>query len=454
VRGALLGLLTVLGVLGGCSVTVPGTPNAGTGAVRGEVDTSFVHGAGRTPVDQVAAAVLLDVQEYWRRSFPETFGTPWQELRGGFHSVDTTEPDTTPPPCADSATEVEGNAYYCSRADAIVWDRAALLPVLRERFGDVAVVVVLAHEVGHAVHHRAGIGAAERLEQPERYPTILTEAMADCYAGSFLRWVVDGHAGHLDVTPGELDAALDAMITFRDPLGTDRTDREAHGNAFDRVSAFQDGYQHGAGLCAGMTVDNRRFTLRDFTSLEDQASGGNMEFHRMVAAVSDDLNRYFTALVTRHGHTWRPPTLRETTGTPRCAGEQGPVAFCPTDGAVELDPSGDLPRLHRDTGDYATGTLLATRYGLAALAAMGRPVDGEEAGRAAVCLAGAYTGEVFQRQEGFGLSPGDLDEAIQVLLHHDYGSRGAPAGAVPSGFDRVALFRTGTLQGPQACGID
>ena len=40
----------------------------------------------------------------------------------------------------------------------------------------------------------------------------------------------------------ERDQALLALVGFRDPLGVDAGDAGAHGNAFDRVSAFQTGY--------------------------------------------------------------------------------------------------------------------------------------------------------------------------------------------------------------------
>ena len=52
------------------------------------------------------------------------------------------------------------------------------------QFGAAGAVVVLAHEVGHAVQHRLGVDQARTGAIPARYPTILLEAMADCYAGS------------------------------------------------------------------------------------------------------------------------------------------------------------------------------------------------------------------------------------------------------------------------------
>ncbi|MCP2259884.1 putative metalloprotease [Streptoalloteichus tenebrarius] len=449
---AVVSLLATL--LGACSVPVPGVPSAAESVTRSGVDPSFVRGTDGGLTDRLAAATVTDVQDYWRQTFEPTFGRAWQDLKGGFYSVDSSSRSAKPAPCTEKASDVEGNAFYCPSADAIAWDRSALLPVLREKYGDAAVVIVLAHEIGHAVHHRAGVGVAEQRQQPSRYPTILTEAMADCYAGAFVRWVADGRAPHLRINGGQLDSALGALVSFRDPVGTAKTDRSAHGNAFDRVSAFQDGFQQGPKLCSGMSVDNRKFTQTTFTSFDDRASGGNMEFDRMIGSVTADLDNYFNALVTQRGGSWRRPTVRVDVPHPECEGrDQGPVAFCPATGRIELDGADEVSRLHTRIGDYATGTLVATRYGLAAQSALGRPVRGEAATKTALCLAGAYTGTVFGRREGFGLSPGDLDEAVQVLLGYDYGARDVAGEAVHSGFDRVEAFRNGALGGPAACGF-
>lgn len=467
-------LLLAVAVLAGCTRVIAGQPVAGesvrTGSVvtgdsrniRGDVpagvasapvDTSFIHGAGGGEIDQLAAAGLLDLRYYWRRHFEDTFGQPWRDLEGGYHSVDTTDPAAPPPPCVQRPGEIEGSAYYCAGADAIAWDRAALLPVLAERFGDAAVVVVLAHEMGHAVHHRLGIDLQLQQQQPLAYPTVLTEAMADCYTGAFVRWVSEGNAAYLDIDPEELDLALGALVTFRDPVGVSADDRTAHGNGFDRVSAFQDGYEWGPGKCASFTMSNREFTQERFTSISDAANGGNLPIERLVATIGPDLDAYFERVVTQRGGRWQPPQLRPAGAAADCAGDQGPVAFCPDDGAIEIDRSGELGRLHAEVGDYTTGTLLATRYALAALQGLGRPIEGDDAGRTALCLAGSYSGDLLRRSEGFELSPGDLDEAVQLLLALGYGALDARGEGRSTGFERVATFRTGTLQGVAGCGL-
>lgn len=453
VSALLVALLAAVLVISGCSATIPGRPLSGDEVLIGPVDTGILRGGDGGPIDQVAAATLLDLESYWQATFEPAFGVAWRDISGGYFSIDTSDPDAAPPPCLDASIQLEGNAFYCAAADAIAWDRAALFPVLAEQHGEGAIVMVLAHEVGHAVHNRLGIDPALERRQPDRYPTILTEAMADCYAGAFVRWVADGHAEHLRLDQRELDLALSALVTFRDPVGTSPGDLEAHGNAFDRISAFQDGYQRGPQLCTSFTVANRNFTQERFTSFEDQIRGGNLPFDRLIGQITRDLEDYFADLVTEQGGQWQAPLVRTGAQARDCAAEQGPAGFCPAEDAIELDGAGQLPDLHARIGDYSTGTLLATRYSLAALDALGRPTEGESASRDALCLAGTYTGTLLRRDAGFGLSPGDLDEAVRVLLGYDYASRDTAGQGLPSGFARVDEFRAGALDGVAACGL-
>ncbi|WP_312880398.1 neutral zinc metallopeptidase [Actinokineospora xionganensis] len=443
-----------------CTSAIPGKATSQGSVVSredpnqpGGVDPSFVENTDNGEIDRLAATVITDVRTYWTEQFPKTFGEEFNDLKGGYFSVDTADADSDAPPCADKADEVEGNAFYCPTADVIAWDRAALLPVLRDRFGEAAVMLVLAHEMGHAVQNRTGVGLDARKANPSKFPTILIEAMADCYAGSFVRWVADGKAKHLNIAKERLDSALESLISFRDPIGTEQTDRGAHGDAFDRVSAFQDGYEKGVDLCAKMTVDNRTFTLSGFIDAGDQARGGNLRFDQIVQSISPGLNTYFSTLMTKSGKTWVEPKITTVDDAPECGGgEQGPVAFCGDGGALEMDGKKELPEIHIEIGDYATGALLASRYGLAALAAAGKPVEGPDAQRSAVCLAGSFTGSLFSAEQRF-LSPGDLDEAIQVLLDYDYAARDAKGDAIDAGFDRVIAFREGFTGGGEKCGL-
>ncbi|MDT7624727.1 MAG: hypothetical protein QOF99_5628, partial [Pseudonocardiales bacterium] len=70
---------------------------------------------------------------------------------------------------------------------------------------------------------------------------------------------------------------------------------------------------------------------------------------------------------------------------------------------------------------------------------------------------GAYTRSLLDRNAdgGFGLSPGDIDEAVRELLDQDFAARDV-TGRPPSGdlgFQRIEQFRAGALGGPAGCGV-
>jgi len=441
------------------AVPFPGSARSGSGgsgSARSAAAPTVVTGGAGTPADQLAADVVTGVEQFWRDQFPMHFGRPWVNIRA-FHAVDPGNP-AVPAPCLRRPLDLSEQALYCPRQDTVAWDRTGLVPTLRRTYGDGAVLVALAHEIGHAVQDRLGINAEVQLREPTRYPTILLEAMADCFAGVVVHAAVDGRLGKIRIGRLELDRTMRALLSFRDPVGV-AISTTAHGDAFDRASAFLDGYQNHAGTCAAMTVRNQVFTQRGYTSLTDVMQNGDLPLNDLLAGLDPDAHGWFGHLVTSRGRTWRTP-VRSLPALRGCATphleRQGPVRYCASTGAVSTSAP-ELARVHDRLGDYAGGELLASRYALAALDALGRPVNGPEAGRTAVCLSGAYTRALFDRSGdgGFGLSPGDIDEAVQELLDHDFAARDA-AGQAPAGdlgFERIMQFRTGALGGPGKCGL-
>jgi predicted metalloprotease len=433
----------VLILTSACSQAVPGSarPSAAPAPATAAIATRS------DPAGRVAEATATALQEFWRAELPAAFGREWRDITT-FAAVATQDPAAEPPPCINRAADLADQAFYCPSADAVAWDADGLIPAQHERFGPVGVAVVIAHEVGHAVQSRLGVDA-EQGRDPQRFPTILLESMADCYAGAALAHFSEEPVAGLPLGPAERDQAMLALVGFRDPLGVAAGDESAHGNAFDRVSAFQDGWTEGAELCAGMTVDNRTFTQRRFGSEADLARGGNLPMQEMLAFVERDAAEFFGGLAPG----WDPPQL--STGgacpVPELAA-QGPAAYCREDGGVAVDVAG-LEQLHDEVGDFAGATVVAGRYGLAVLDATGRPPVGRPAGAATTCLTGAYTGRLFDAADGFRLSPGDLDEAVQVLLAADWVARDASGASDPAdhGFERIGRFRTGLLDGPAAC---
>lgn len=437
-RAALVVVLALL--LTGCTQQVPGRGTAAGPPVA--------VAAPVTDADGAAAAAATAVEGFWRTEFPRSFGREWTDIA----TLLPVEDGDPAPPCVADRAEVEGQAYYCPLADAVVWDAARLLPDLFAEHGPVGVVVVLAHEIGHAVQSRLGVDEAAARD-PAAYPTILLEAMADCYTGVAVRHLVDDPAPGLSVGPAERDAALRTLVGFRDPLGVAAGDEGAHGNAFDRVSAFRAGYDDGAARCAGMTVPERGFTQVRFGSAADRARAGDLPLRDLLVAVGRDAREWATGLSGVAG--WTAPPL--TTGACPDAAGQGPARLCPAAdplaaSAVDVDLAALTP-LHGELGDFAGATLVSSRYGLAALRAGGAAVDGPGAGHTAVCLAGAYAGRLLVEPVGFRLSPGDLDEAVQVLLTDDWAARDAAGRADPAehGYERVARYEDGLRGGPAAC---
>ncbi|WP_370591477.1 peptidase [Saccharopolyspora montiporae] len=418
----LLGLATGMIALVTAVTACSPAPQAPPPVLADPVDPGFVQGTDHGADDQLAATVVHEVQRYWSATFPEVAATGWHDLGGGVFSVDTADPSATAPPCTSGTDDVEGNAFYCATADAIAWDRAALLPVLREHYGDAAVAVVLAHEFGHAVQHRAGSDDAAAGPDPA-----LLEAGADCYAGGFLRWVADGRSPHLRVDSGQLDGALRALTVFQDPL-TDTGGTE-HGSSFERVAAFQDGYQRGPDSCTSPAAD------------VPGGTPGEVPARDLDRVLADDRAADFIARLTGSP----PPRVVPVRAAPEeCARQISAVAYCPDPPTVAVDRAA-LQDVHSEDGPHAAETQLASRYAAAALQRSGAPTTGAAAGERITCLTGAFTTD---RDD---LTRVELDEAVRAVLHTGSVSRDAGGTNHLGGFDRMAAFRAGATGGPQSC---
>ena len=105
---------------------------------------------------------------------------------------------TNPPPNCDDGgqtkapyDEVAGNAFYCSNGDFVAYDEQGLLPKLRDHFGEFAVGLVFAHELGHAVQARVGYNPSE---------TVYFEQQADCFAGAWAQHVADSNDSNVHLS--------------------------------------------------------------------------------------------------------------------------------------------------------------------------------------------------------------------------------------------------------------
>jgi predicted metalloprotease len=445
--------VAVLAVGGsGCALPVGGTGQYSTNRhviQDANVEIRGLPDGNKTDVDVIAGNAIADIQQFWTAEVPRAFnGKAYQPPQGGFYSVDPR--DFHDVPCVDTGSDIRGNAFYCPTRDVVAWDRVHLLPQLKSQFGLFLVAMVLAHEWGHVIQAKTG-------HDPSR--TIVRETQADCYAGSWTRWALGGQAPHFQIDRRELDNALSGYLQFRDPVGAGASDEDAHGNGFDRINAFQEGFEQGVAHCARFD-GSRKFTEIPFTNIIDASRGGNLPLDGPDGAIAlglRDLNDTWPALFARElgGRFSRPRGQEYRAGQgPACGGtavDKG-VFYCAQNNTIFFDREA-LRQVSQNTkdSDYAPMTLMGIAYAEAVEAQAGRSTDGPDGLRRAICLDGVYTEVVTQRDSpnALVLSPGDLDEAVQALLFYAgldnfFGGRGM------FGFDRLQAYRQG-FNNPRSC---
>ncbi|MQA33838.1 hypothetical protein [Modestobacter roseus] len=455
--------------LTGCAVTfVEGTATPLSGLRGPDEPAEFpVVGAVDSDVDQIARNALADLNLYWGEQFGPVYQQEFPPLTGGYYSVDPDDIDPVAYPggeigCGEPPEAVTDNAFYCGpsqeypNGDAIQYDRAFLDELAfgtggSEGYGRFIPALVMAHEFGHAVQGRVG------------YPfqaSIAIETQADCFAGAWTRWVADGEAPHNSIRPAELDDVLRGYLLLRDPVGTGLNAGEAHGSYFDRVSAFQQGFDDGPTACRDDFGGDRPYTQGAFRDDDDALTGGNAPYALTVDQfLPEGLGEFWQQVLADRGRTFRPPRLEPFDGrAPDCADEGADVdlVYCAGEDTVAFDEADLTEPLYQAErgGDYAVLTAVAIPYGLAGRAQLGLSTDGQEALRSAVCLSGAFTASVLNGESTvLSISPGDVDESVSFLLEYATDPDVLPDAEL-TGFQLVDVFRTGVFDGPAACDLD
>jgi predicted metalloprotease len=457
----LLPALVACVLMGGCASTaVVGVASPGSGEPIDVAPPDLpVTGAGTTAIDRFARNALSDLNAFWAQAYPRYFHGPFTPLAGGYFSVDPQHvpPGTFPKSgigCAASPAmpaEVTGNAFYDPACDSIAFDRS-LLQELSTDYGRLLVPVVMAHEFAHAMQNRFGYAASGH--------SIQDETQADCLAGSWTRWVKDGHATHVSIRTPELDEVVRGFLHLRDQVGSGAT-RSAHGSYFDRVSAFYEGFDKGVASCRDDFGPDRLFTDASFSTASDFADQGNAPLPDILTWVGQTLPLYWTTTFPqRHLGSFRAPTVTpfDRTG-PGCRGFGGAdrdLGYCPSTSTVYYDRTDLIRPAYDKIGDFAVAAGLSVPYALAARSQAGLPVTGPAATRSVVCLTGAYAHDwyagAFHPTLEVTLSPGDIDEAVEFILAYARDDRVFPDSST-SGFELIGAFRSGFLSGTPACDL-
>jgi predicted metalloprotease len=414
-----------------------------------------ITGVSDTPIDQFARNALADLNTFWTDAYPEFYGEEFTPLERGYFSVDSKDVDESAYPATGIGCEgspaspdsVAGNAYYDPECDLVAYDRS-LLQELTDDYGRFLVPVVMAHEFGHAMQDRFGFAASGR--------SIQDETQADCFAGAWTRWVADGKAAHVSLRTPELDDVVRGFLLLKDDAGSDPEGTEAHGSYFDRVSAYYEGYDGGVGSCRDDFGEDRLYTAATFTE-GDLATGGNATFEDITGWIGTTLPQFWTDVFPdAFGTDFSPPEVEGFDGTaPDCAGlEDRDLGYCADDDTVYVDETDLATPVYEEIGDFALATALALPYSLAVRDQAGLSVDDGAATRSAVCLTGWYEAQWFLGEfddvVDASISPGDIDEAVQFLLDYGVDNHVFP-NLDSSGFELVGAFRTGFLEGGDAC---
>lgn len=407
-------------------------------------------------VDLIATDAIADVQEYWSQVYPEVFdGKAFSPVEKVVSYDSRLPPSQASEVCGENTSDYV-NAFYCTDDNTIAWDRGRLLPLIQDTFTDMGVVLVLAHEYGHSVQDQAD------LNDRRTTPTIVLEQQADCFAGTYLRHVAEGKSNYfvLDTAQG-LNDVLAASVAVRDSVGSDPLEDGAHGSAFDRVTAVSFGFTDGPSKCTTITEDEVEQRISALpTELSSASDTGDIAVDdRSIGLIVDSLAQVFPA-------AGGAAVQVDLGGADRaCADAQAtpPVSYCPADRTLAVDvpalaeigtPSQDssarstLPSVV--TGDFSAFVLVAARYVLAVQQEQGVRLDDALTGLRSVCLAGSWATATSSGGD-LQLSPGDLDEAVSGLLQSSLGASDVNGTAVRSGFARVEAFRTGVLDGQDAC---
>ena len=426
--------------------------------------------------DVIIDAVLGEVERFWDDEFPRAYN-------GDFEPVETFVPygpNRELPECGGPLDyeEIAENAFYCPPDDVIAWDTDNLTNDMLADFGPFSLAIVMAHEYGHAVQARVPVDG----------PTIATEQQADCFAGAFTAFVEDGNSDVVAVSVEDLDAAVAGFLTLRDAPGTPADDPSAHGSAFDRVGAFQDGFLNGTERCAeyeeiyaqgGTTVIDLQFTSR-----EDFIRGGNAPFEEIFDLTLASLETFWTeAMPAQFGVEWDPlapddqvvafdpddpDSLPECPGVDATAEDLAGQAFTcigdpddPDDDFIAFDINLAAEQ-YDEVGDFAVSGLISQQYAFVAQTLLGNLETDRDSLLQADCFSGAWAGELTLatlREGGqelldetlgpVSIEAGDLDEAVQsFLLLGDQQGADADQGTP---FERVAAFRDGFLNGLPKC---
>lgn len=407
------------------------------------------------PIDRMAMLAVNDVAEFWQQNYSPTLEGTFAPVEN-YASYDSNDPNS-PELCGQRGYN-EPNAFFCYPLDLMAWDRGVLLPIGSKYFGDVTVAEVIGHEYGHAVQRMADL-------TDRSTPTLVSEQQADCFAGTYIRWVAEGKSKRFELNTGDgLTKVLAGVLSSKDPVWDEEHQdmvTEGHGTALDRITAFQMGFIEGESSCARIDLDEIEKRRGDLPIIMATDSSGNEQTgeiaitEKTLTTLVDQLNKQFSPKA--------PPTLSITPPAQPCPDAKPTLgaSYCPATNTITADLAalqklgavGDIKQGVLVQGDNTALSVVISRYVLALQHERNVSLDNAAASLRTACLTGlAQRNMVDAPPPSLTLTAGDMDEAVAGLLNNGLAASDVNGNTVPAGFSRVMAFRSGLLdQDRDAC---
>ena len=197
-------------------------------APRDAVDPRLRGSQEMTP-EELAEAVVANADAMWQGMFEAGGGT--------YSSVDFHAYDQSVAACETTAGPTD-SPFYCSLDETVYWPVDSGKTIAE--YGDFAVALTAAHEVGHHVQGELGLIEAANAGQLDTL-SLQLELQADCLAG------VWGYSAYYEdlVEPGDMEEAMRFLPDIGDAPEQPRGGEGAHGTPEERVEAFLTGYDYG-----------------------------------------------------------------------------------------------------------------------------------------------------------------------------------------------------------------
>jgi len=417
--------------------------------------TGTVENTDNGEIDRLALLGINDIEDFWKKNYSESLPGDFKPV-GTLVSYDSDDP-SSPSACGEKLYKLV-NAFYCPPKNLMAWDRGVLFPTASRYFGKMSVVSVLAHEYGHALQRMSGIADDDT-------PGLVMEQQADCFAGTYVRYVAEGRSPRftLSTTDG-LDHVLAGAIELRDPTPTtsDESSTDPHGNALDRVSAFQIGFESGAEQCSKIDMNEIKERQGDLPQSLQVDTQGNVETGQIN--IDKEMLTNLMELLGKIFNPAKPPTL--STDAANCPDAQTtkPATYCPSNNTIyvdmpalkEMGAAADESQKVLLKGDNTAISIVTSRYALAVQHERGLPIDTPVSALRAACLTGfaqRQMAEPISLSSGntLVLTAGDVDEAISGLLTNGQVASDKNGKSVASGFTRIIAYRSGLFGDVDKC---